>query len=48
MKWKTVKEDRRPAEMLEVTGTPAFIYEFGAHVGYLEMEGLLGLLRSSR
>ncbi len=45
---KRLEEDMRLAEALEVTGTPVFFYQFGAHVGYLDADQLVDLLESRR
>jgi protein-disulfide isomerase len=41
-------EDRRLAELLEVTGTPTYFYKYGARVGYLDEDQLIELVENAR
>lgn len=45
---KRLEEDRRLAEVLEVTATPVFFYRFGAHLGYLDQDQLAELVGLGR
>lgn len=48
MAQERLAEDRRLAELVQVTGTPTYFYKYGAHVGYLDAERLMGLVENAR